>query len=357
MYKNSILALFLLLAQVLQGQYVIKGKVIDAVSGQPLASASVYCENTTLFTTTDQNGNFSLSVSPGGYNLVVSYTGYQTYQTSVTGPRETMVFPLTREDKKLKEVVVSTKTRLVEDGWNTYGSYFMQNFIGTTPNAEQCRLVNPEALKFYYYSDFNKIKVFANAPLKISNKALGYTLSYALDSFVYYFEDNICSYQGFCRFTEMEGSEKDKKNWTRNRKNAYEGSVLHFMRSYYKGILPNDGWGLALQQENDETTFDRIANPYDTLYYNRLKEQKQIEIQFPRRIRVVYYKKVPETEYIEKFGYSPKNTTTLSSAVDVKSRILIMENGYYFHPLSWVSYNYWSWKNVGDLLPYDYLPN
>jgi hypothetical protein len=339
----------------LYAQLTIKGKVLDADSRQPLVSASVYCENTTLFTTTDATGNFSLLMMPGGYNLIISYTGYETQAFRVSESNEKMFILLAREDRRLKEVVVTTKSRLVEDGWNNYGSYFMQNFIGTTPNAEECRLQNPEALKFYYYSESNKIKVFATAPLKISNKAFGYTLSYALDSFVYLFADNICSYWGICRYTEMEGNDNQKKTWARNRKRAYEGSVLHFMRSYYKGTLSSDGWDIALQQENDPETFDRVANPFDRAYYVRIKENEEIELQFPRRIRVRYLKKEPEPEYLEKYSL-PRKMTILSSAVDLKEKIRVKENGYYYHQLSWISYNYWSWKNMADILPYDYIP-
>lgn len=172
------------------------------------------------------------------------------------------------------------------------------------------------------------IKVLATAPLKIRNKALGYLLTYELDSFVFRFGENTCTYHGICRFSEMEGNEQQKKQWARNRKHAYEGSLLHFLRGYYSGTLPYDGWDLALQQMNDPDTFDEIKNPFDSLYYTRIKEKRQVELQFPRRIRVIYTKKVPEQEYLEQHSL-PLNTTTLSSAVDLKEITIIKENGYF----------------------------
>jgi hypothetical protein len=357
MYKIFIVAVFLLVSgfqQIVSAQFVIKGKVQDANSKMPLANASVYCENTTLFTMSDQNGNFSLSLSPGGYNLVVSHTGYKNYQSQVLGADEHMVILLTRDDKKLKEVVVSAKSRLVEDGWNNYGSFFIKNFIGSTPNAAECVLLNQEVLKFYYYSESNKVKVLATGPLKISNKALGYTLNYSLDSFVYYFDDAICAYQGICRYTEMQGTDSEKKRWTRNRRETYKGSMLQFMRNYYNSTLAREGWDIALQQKEDPTTFDRVVEPYDTAYYIPDPGLREVTLYYPRRIRVMF-KKIPEPEYIERYGL-PVNTASLSSAIDIKDKIIINENGYFYHPLSWVSHNYWSWKNLADQLPFDYKP-
>jgi hypothetical protein len=153
----------------------------------------------------------------------------------------------------------------------------------------------------------------------------------------------------------MQGSDKEKRTWIRNRKNAYEGSVLHFMRSYYAGSLRNDGWDIGLQEKDETSTFDRVGNPFDSIYYKRSKEGGQIEIQYPRRIKITYLKKNPEPEYLEKYALA-KNITRQSSVVDMKSKIIIKENGYYYDPMSWISYNYWSWKNLADLLPFDYLP-
>jgi hypothetical protein len=34
-----------------------------------------------------------------------------------------------------------------------------------------------------------------------------------------------------------------------------------------------------------------------------------------------------------------------------------MENGYYYDQRDLVNQGYWSWKNIADLLPYDYHPS
>lgn len=338
-----------------KAQLVVSGKVFDAGTKEPLINASVFCENTTILTITDKNGNFSLSLNPGGYTVIVSYIGYKTQNLQVTSSTENLEFLLIKDIKPLKEVVLVTKSKLVEDGWNSYGSYFIKNFIGSTPNAANCYLLNPEVLKFYYYSDRNRLKVIATAPLNISNKALGYTLSYRLDSFIYYFDEAVYSYKGNCLFSEMQGTDSEKKAWKYNRKNAYKGSILHFMRSYYNGSLRTDEWSLSMAEKNDATTFDRIANPFDSTFFVRLSQARQIAIHFPRTIKITYLKKIPEPEYLEKYGL-PANSKTVFSLIDAKEDIVIKENGFYYDQMKWTSFYYWGWQNVADQLPYDYMP-
>lgn len=354
---RSILIYFLVYFTCLsvKGQVTISGRVTDAASREPLMNATVYCQNTTIGTFTDNQGNFTLKLPSGGYDLVITYTGYNSKIIPVTEATTSLKISLVKGDKTLSEVIVKSKASLVENGWELYGNLFMENFIGSTPNAEDCKLENHDALRFYYFSNGNKVKVFARAPLKISNHSLGYTLTYQLDSFVYYFDPQLYAYQGNCQFTEMEGDERKKKNWLRNRKQAYEGSVLHFMRSYYNIALQKEGWEIGMEQVKDSTTFDKVVNPYDTLYMKNIKKTGQYEISYPRRIKVSYRKKGPEPEYLKRF-LLPKGTAIQSSVVEMATKIFISRNGYYSPVSSWITYNYWSWKNLADLLPYDYDP-
>lgn len=62
----------------------VRGNVYDKASGEPVSFANVFLENTTLGTTTDLDGFFSLSNIPiGTYNLQVSFTGYTTTTSTV----------------------------------------------------------------------------------------------------------------------------------------------------------------------------------------------------------------------------------------------------------------------------------
>jgi hypothetical protein len=336
-------------------QYTLKGRVIDSASKEPLRGASVFCQNTTIGTATNKEGEFSLNLKSGGYDLIISFSGYQTTIRRISGEEGTLEIQMAIDEKSLQEVVIQTSNE-VPDGWEKYGNFFIENFIGSTPFAANCKLENPDVLKFYYLKKSDKIRVLATAPLMISNQSLGYNLTYLLDSFVFYNKTNICTYRGYCLFAEMDGSDSLKKQWTTNRKKAYTGSVLHFVRSYYDSTLASDGWLIGLLDEQDDKKFNPVKEPYDTLYYTYIDSTREVDIWYPRKIAITYTKKKPEAEFIKKFKL-PKLVSSIVTYVDLNDLITIQPNGYYYEQRDWTNQGYWSWKNLADLLPYDYEPD
>lgn len=360
-------------------QFSVTGIVLDSGSREPLASASIFCQNTTLGTYTNKQGEFSISLKSGGYDLIVSYTGYKTQTIRVSDNIKLEVL-MTKEEKSMTEVIIKTSNE-VPNGWDKYGDFFIKNFIGSTPNASQTTIQNPEVLKFFYYKRSNKLKVLTTDAIQIANNALGYNIRYQLDSFVYYYNTDISLYRGFCFYTEMEGSDSLKKLWGIARSNTYYGSKLHFMRSYYDSTLLEDGWLVDMLDENNNKNFNKVKDVYDSNYYNLITYsrdsiaytrdsigvvtdsvihqvmtgQVDVEIYFPRKISIAYTKKRPEPEYLKKMGL-PKNAPYPISYIDIKDGIGIMENGYYYEQKNWMNQGYWSWKNLADQLPYDYNP-
>ena len=75
---------FLFLQANAQSYYTVTGKVFSATTGSPLQGASVFAQNTTLGTATDEEGNFSLNLPNGGYDLVITFTGYSNVSKRVT---------------------------------------------------------------------------------------------------------------------------------------------------------------------------------------------------------------------------------------------------------------------------------
>ena len=65
-----------------QNKVVLSGTVTDK-HGTPLPQVTIAVENTTSGTYTDDNGRYSLPITPGKHTLVVSYVGYQTLKTSL----------------------------------------------------------------------------------------------------------------------------------------------------------------------------------------------------------------------------------------------------------------------------------
>ncbi len=95
MLRFLFLGLFFLIASGSFAQYTLKGRVIDAETGDPIAFASVFLKGKTSGTTTDFEGNYFLKTSSIGDSLSVSYLGYTT-QSKVLAqkPEQTLNFQL-----------------------------------------------------------------------------------------------------------------------------------------------------------------------------------------------------------------------------------------------------------------------
>jgi len=126
------------------------------------------------------------------------------------------------------------------------------------------------------------------------------------------------------------------------------------MRSYYDSAVKEEGFSIDMLSETDNKKFDAIADIYDTTYYGALDSTLQIEIWYPRKLSITYSRK-PEPEYLKKYNL-PRNVGVQLSYVDMPEGIAIRENGYYYDPKNWITQGYWSWKNLADQLPYDYIP-
>jgi hypothetical protein len=353
--RHSILGFFLSLPFISFSQATIAGKVTDAETKMPLQGASVFAQNTTKGVITDQDGNYKLYLNKGGYEVIVSFTGFVSETIKIEANEDKQLdIELKKVEKNMEEVVIIASNE-VADGWEKYGDFFIDHFIGATPFSDSCVLVNPEALKFYYYKRSDKLKVLAEEPLQIANKSLGYNLRYQLDSFVYHYKTNINSYRGNCLYTAMEGTEEEQKAWNEKRKQVYDGSRLHFLRSYYDSSLKEAGFTVDLLQTNNANKFSRLANPYDSSYYYFNDSTSNAELWFPQKASITYTKKPPEKDYLEQFRL-PKDVKMQISYIDLSDGVVIQPNGFFFDQRSWTNQGYWSWKNIADQLPYDYEP-
>ncbi len=90
----------------INAQTIVMGKVIDAVSRQPLEAAIVSQSNAvSVNTITDQNGNFTLKVSNENSNLLASYIGYKSTTIDISG-KNNIKIELQPDASNLKDVIV-----------------------------------------------------------------------------------------------------------------------------------------------------------------------------------------------------------------------------------------------------------
>lgn len=334
--------------------FVVLGKVIDSASRQVLAGASAFCQNTTQGTITNNDGLFFMRLANGGYDLVISYTGYEKKVLRISNNQataDTLLIELLKQDKTLTEVAVVASNE-VADGLAKYGRFFTEHFIGTTPNASQCILKNPEALRFFYTKKRNRLKVTAKEELLISNEALGYTIRYQLDSFSYDYNTNISQYTGYPFFVETDTIATVKETWKKNRARTYLGSRLHFMRALYDSMVTDEGFVIEKMSDDPGSTKAAvIANPYSEELYQ--VDSNDVVIDWKGRYRISYKNVFPDKRFLQEFKL-PLNTRSQVTLLDIGDGFVIEENGYFYEQYDVINTGYWAWKKLAELLPYDY---
>lgn len=82
---------------------VVRGKITDS-SGAPLIGANILVKGTSVGTVTDVDGTFSINMPPGATVLVISYTGFVTYEAPVTS--STLSLAMEESAMMLEEIVV-----------------------------------------------------------------------------------------------------------------------------------------------------------------------------------------------------------------------------------------------------------
>ncbi len=261
----------------------IHGYVKEAQSGQALEGVNVYLSGTLWGSSTNSMGEYIINNIPSGsYEIVVSMIGYETVSKIVRLPKESLIridFAIEEIDIVLDSIVISEER---PEDWYENLELFKEKFIGKTKFADACRLTNETELIFQVNNNILTAK--AINPLFIDNDALGYNIECHLVYFNLNLESNQCTYLIKTKFTEYSKfSESDSLRFLENRREAYEGSIRHLMRSLIKDNWDDNGFWLTIIKYtsskfkqfrrlnfDQEFAFNKIGNYYSIQFDNRL---------------------------------------------------------------------------------------
>ncbi len=382
--------------------FVLHGTITDSATGKPVIGASIFLSNTSIGTSANNSGQFTLyRVPQGRFNLVVSSLGYQTYVQSINADKlpQALQIALTPKANELSAVVVGTYD---QNGWEKWGKLFLNNFIGTSNFALDCTLKNQEALKFRYSKKRDFLQAFADDALIIENKAMGYMVHYKLEGFSFDFAKHTVFYFGFPLFEEMEGSGRKQQKWKARRREAYYGSAMHFMRCLYVNKLPENGYeikrlekipnvekrrvqalyGYFVANGHSEEDFENSL-PKDTLhYYKRIMDQPdetQVLHKEPLRgdsiasaadsvtailsftdyLQITYKNKKTPFEYTQQVLEKTDASDFITSQITLLNNhpVFVLYNGIFYQPQDLLLTGYWAWsEKIANMLPFDYWP-
>ena len=272
----------------------------------------------------------------------------------------------------------------------------MNNFIGTTENAEDCSIKNISALHFHFSKKTNRLGVSADEPLIIENLALGYSIKYQLEEFYLDFHEQISFYLGFPFFTELVSDRKRKRTrWEEKRNEAYLGSMLHFMRAIYKGQSVQDGFQIIRKVKVLNIAKKQVKDMYRA-YQSLLNDT--MEIQKNGTLKKVHHDHIMSDDSVEYYSnilskpdytevFRPVQPDSLVSTIDDETKSLfftdsifvvyknpksgsiqqsmiylttpapltIYSNGIYYPPQELVTNGFWGrYAKMANDLPIDY---
>ncbi len=246
----------------------IHGRIIDAKTLDPLPFVNVFINNTTIGTSSDENGNFVLKNVPlGDHEIIYSFVGYQSFQNRIVVKVDNTQQPaikLIPLDQKLDEVeVVSERDKT----WEKQLRRFERIFIGEGIVSD-CKIKNPWVIEFA--ESPNLLSAHASQPIEIENAYLGYRLFFYLKNF----QSTSTTYSivGDVRFEEIvTTNEVQAVQWMKNREKVYLSSIRHLTKSILDGTARKEGYELYAEKKKDKPkstnfAYEKAHNlmPYDT---------------------------------------------------------------------------------------------
>lgn len=280
----------------------IKNMVLDANTKEPLEAVSVYFNETTIGTTTNGNGHFSLTdkVSPNA-TLVISFVGYETRLFSLEEIRALDVVYLQEKATSLNEVV------LERDYWSREKKLkiFRREFLGNDVASASCKISNEDDIRLIYIESQGVLYAYCDIPILIKNKHLGYDVKYNLVDFEVKFKQSLSGlklvesvyYSGTSLFAER--NKKTKKKHLSQRKKEYLGSALHFMRSLAKKEVIENNFEVYIKDPSGTSNLFFPVNAYQYLVVEE-QEDQNVKLTVDNREIVISYDKNVQSTLVTK---------------------------------------------------------
>jgi hypothetical protein len=407
--KKILISLFSFLFLQATAQRTISGRVVTSEQGTPVPGCSVFISNSSIGVATNKEGRFELTnVPPGRHELVVSSVGYETavYPFASEQLPLKLKFELKIKVKELPNVLVEP---YAEEGWEKWGKLFFSAFIGTDKNAGHCKIKNTEKIKFRYYKKSGRVVANCDEPVIIENKALGYLIKYQLEEFQQDNTKKTLFFFGYPLFEDLSAGEKRiKPKWEKERLEAYNGSIVHFMACLYKNTLAEEGFAVkrmsryrneekdrirrliqqAIAQKKDSLVIVNVekhyllyGQPQDSgIYYQRIMRQSDFIdkyetqlltadsisfrcdsgsfkcLSFNNYLSITYKKEKEDPLYLASTGINRPLSYQHSLVTLINNKVVFFnKTGSYYMPQDFFTEGYWGWgEKISTLLPIDY---
>lgn len=384
-----------------QNTLSITGTVKDRTGVLP--GAAIFVSGYKMATVTNNKGEFALQkLAPGNYDLLIQMIGYVPFKKNIILEKSVnLSLTLVENITVLNEVVIKP-----DPDRAYYLSLFRDFFIGRTPNAENCKILNTHILTTNFNRETNRLSISAKEFLIIENKSLGYRIKYLLEYFEYDFKSRTNYYAGYSVFEDLKGSKAKQKKWAKAREIAYNGSSEHFFKALYENkvteegfiinklikipnparkpdslietnikrlmmagkrdgavritISPNDSLSYWLKQKKEPKLIDKVVSAdvsVDTLVRPFNKNLKALN--YKDALYVTYKNEFETPEYRKSGNWQPRPPDLERFQISVvhlmRPSALIFANGAVLDPRSFLYEGVFAYEKMADTLPMNYV--
>lgn len=337
---------------------VIEGRITNAATGKPLVGVNVFLSHTKIGTATNLNGQYRLEGIPtGGHRLVISIIGYKREILEIiVGPHKsrTMDFELVPVIYEMPQIYVGN----LDKKWEKRLERFTDLFIGKTVWSDSVIILNPEVLRFETRW-WGRLSAEALAPLKIENRALGYHITYFLEEFDH--TGTRTRWDGEPLFTEMQPADSAQAAyWQKNRREAFYGSLRHFLLALLNDRIREEGFVLHNLREGVygyspdkryRTTRGRlIRDGVDEFLY---------DLNFFGRLEIVYTRDAENWHYVRwRRDYQDGPNGVQTSFLELNERpVTVDKDGEILQPYGATQFGYFAFQRLAEETPREYRPD
>ncbi|MHA4896520.1 carboxypeptidase-like regulatory domain-containing protein [Pedobacter sp. PWIIR3] len=382
--------------------FTIKG-IVRNRTWEVLPGAAILLGGYKIGTAAGDDGKFELKdLSPGSYNILIQMVGFlpTTKNVVISNKSQELDIFLDENVNQLTEVVIKPDPYRPE-----YLKSFLENFIGTSPNAKKCEVINPEVIRFDYDRQNRILRASADEFLIIDNRALGYRLKYFLKYFEMDYETRVVHFSGYPYFEESDPDESKRKRFAEKREMAYLGSPQHFFKSLYNNTYQEQGFIInkMIKMPNKEKMPDYVIDEKIKLLSEKLRKRSDdrkrkdllnnwlkmklmtdtvevlIREEVPRfsivqqkvpsmktldfkdALYIVFRGEKEPKDYTKYSGFKIKRPDDfvnyqISLVYQLRSSPGFYENGAVNDPESLLYEGLWAYEMVADMMPMDYVP-
>ena len=325
MKKAFLFPLFFLFAFPANSQ-VIRGRVLDQKTREPIDFASVFFNGTFHGTSTAEDGSFELDVTPyAGRTLQISAMGYNS--SSLKSLIEGEFYEVLLERALYEILEISVESKSLTRKRKAFMRIFKDEFLGLTRNAGDCYILNEKDITFNYHTSRDTLRALSRKPLIILNKSLAYQITYHLDKFEYDWKNKTTFFAGNIIFNmDLAPGSENREKIEKRRTKTYTGSCKHFFSALWTNELSSEGFHVHEKQSLQPVKYEEmVVLISDKKYFSYTRD---LEISYNHFLSTVSFRGAGS--YFAKDGF--------------------------FEPEGILWYGTMSFDRIADWLPYEYSP-